>query len=204
MLHRQKSILLQSKQVALPLSDDFYRGFFFVVVFFFLLVAFKALVICLPPIHREMFADLFPNIKTMIECSKCYRCCLFFFFHFILTRFRANITCDSAAFAPQQQVKCGLLEYLAFYCWVLQNSLMLMRHLDRVSHFRFMRMERSAARTLQCSDSAQTASAIIISPLKHSSGFITVHSHPEALCHTDLCSGVSTTLITFDIICFRK
>lgn len=37
-----------------------------------------------------------------------------FSFHPVLARFRKNITCKCREFAYQQQVKSGLLEYLAF------------------------------------------------------------------------------------------
>lgn len=73
-----------------------------------------------------------------------------------------------------------------------------MRHSDSVSHFRYM------SQTLRCedtaiSDGAQAASAIITGPLKYSTEFICTASYGDDPCHRNLCSGVSTSLITSDV-----
>lgn len=113
-----------------------------------------------------------------------------------------NITYYLTASAPLQQVNCGPLRDVAFWLWATIRHLELMRHLDNVSHFRYM--QGPALETLHCKDSAvgdraKTASAIITGPLKSFTEFscppLWRGSRPRGLC-----SGISIVLITTPVI----
>lgn len=117
-----------------------------------------------------------------------------------------GITCEYKAQASKLQVNCGLLEDVAFWLWAAVRPLQLMRHLDTMSHFRYM---RGPAPAKQVSDAVlrarcsrwqgQDSICHHYRPIKKFHR-VQLPSFMKRLSAMRACSGVAITLITTAVV----